>query len=537
MRFQGEYNMDTLKAMAKKHKQTLLLILILLIGVCVRCIAIGDLPYGMNQDEASVAYDAFADLTYGMDRNGDHLPIYSVAWGSGQSMGYNYLMRPFIAVFGLTAVAVRLPMLLLNCLSLLAFYGFAKICFGQKTALWAAFLMAICPWHIMLSRWGLDCNLVVPMAIFMAYSFAKAPKHPAFFLLGMAFGALCLYSYAAAIIFVALFLLAVVVAALVQRSVPKRWIFSGCAVFALLSLPFAAFLVVNMFKLPATHFLGFTIPRMTTMRSDTTTVLFASTPILQDIAKNLGDLLKLLFYMDDGLISNAIPHIGAIYFILLPFIAIGLVLVVLRLKKEVRTIFLPFAWLAAAFAQAAVVFVNINHINVLFPALVLCAAVGVQWVVERIRIMRFVIAAACMIFFGVFCNYYFSKYAEDSQTTFFSGLDKSIVYATEHVPGDIYYTDYAQMSYIYGLYGLQTDPQVFIDTVEYDSLTAPFRHVRRYDRYITGITAEPEALPGQAYILHISSEVPSALDSPENERIYFDNFVLIIVHDPSFSGG
>ena len=511
-----------------------MLILILLIGVCVRCIAFGDLPYGMNQDEASVAYDAFADLTYGMDRNGDHLPIYSVAWGSGQSMGYNYLMRPFIAVFGLTAVAVRLPMLLLNCLSLLAFYGFAKICFGQKTALWAAFLMAICPWHIMLSRWGLDCNLVVPMAIFMAYSFAKAPKHPAFFLLGMVVWRsvsvfLCGRGH---------FCSAVPAGrrcrgACTQRSVPKRWIFSGCAVFALLSLPFAAFLVVNLFKLPATHFLGFTIPRMTTMRSDTTTVLFASTPILQDIAKNLGDLLKLLVSMDDGLISNAIPHIGAIYFMLLPFIAIGLVLVVLRLKKEVSTLFLPFVWLASAFAQAAVVFVNINHINVLFPALVLCAAVGVQWVVERIRVMRFVIAAACMVFFGVFCNYYFNEYAQDSQTTFYAGLDKAIVYATKHVPGDIYYTDYAQMSYIYGLYGLQTDPQVFIDTVEYDSLTAPFRHVRRYDRFVTGIPAEPEALPGQAYVLWMGTEVPSALDTAENERSYFGNFMVIIVHDPS----
>lgn len=522
--------MDMLKGEVKHHGRIALLIAIVLIGLCVRCLAFGDLPYGLNQDEASMAYDAYADMTYGMDRNGDHLPIYAVAWGSGQNMGYNYLVRPFIAVLGLTPLAVRLPMLLLNCLSLLAFYGFANACFGQKTALWAVFLLAICPWHIMLSRWALESNLAVPLIIFAAYCFAKAPKRHVFFALGMAFSALCMYAYSATIFFLALFVPTMVVTALVQRLVPKRWIFVGCAVFVLLALPLAAFFVVNLFKLPACHFLGFAIPRLSEMRSNATTVFFGSTPPLHAFAKNLLNLLNLLVRMDDGRISNAIPYIGAIYLVLLPFIAIGSVRVLLRLKKESRSVLIPLAWLCAALAQALVVVVNINRINVLFPVLVLCAAVGVQWVAERIKAVRVVVVVVCMVFFGVFCGYYFQSYAKDSAKAFYPGLDTAIAYAAEHAAGEVYYTDTMNATYIYSLYGQKTDPKVFLNTVEYDSASAPFRYVYRYDRFVTGIPAEPQVQTGQAYVLQVDEAVPAALETTGNERKTFGNYEVIIVH-------
>lgn len=62
---------------------------------------------GLNQDEASIGYDAWALLHYGIDRNGVSMPVHLIAWGSGQNAMYAYLSMPFIAIFGLTALSVR----------------------------------------------------------------------------------------------------------------------------------------------------------------------------------------------------------------------------------------------------------------------------------------------------------------------------------------------------------------------------------------------------------------------------------------------
>ena len=53
------------------------------VGLLVRAWAFGSIPPGLNQDEASTAYDAFCLIHYGMDRNGFHLPVMLVSWGSG----------------------------------------------------------------------------------------------------------------------------------------------------------------------------------------------------------------------------------------------------------------------------------------------------------------------------------------------------------------------------------------------------------------------------------------------------------------------
>lgn len=518
--------MDALKRMLNRHGRLLLLLAVLLMGVLVRCIAFGDLPSGLNPDEASMAYDAYADMTYGMDRNGDHLPVYAVAWGSGQNMGYNYLVRPFIALLGLNAFAVRLPMLLLNCLSLLAFYGLAKACFGPKTGLWALFLLAVCPWHIMLSRWALESNLAVPVMIFAAYFLVKARARPVLFVPGLGLCALCLYAYSATVFFVALFVPTVVLAALVQKTVPKRWLLAGCVVFAVLALPMAAFFTVNLLKLPACRFLGLTIPRLSEMRSADTTVLFGTTPRLQALWQNALNFGKLLLRMDDGRISNAIPGIGAIPLALLPFLMLGAVLLVLGLKKEPKAYLVPCLWLGAALVQGLMVVVNINRINILFPVLVVCAAVGLGWASQRVKGLRTVAALGCLVFFGLFCNRYFNDYTDESQKSFAPGLDTAIAYATAHSQGDVYCTDSVNAPYIYALFGRKADPRAFVDTVAYDSVDAPFRYVYRFERFVTGIPQQETAADGQAYVLHVGETVPPQVEAAADARVTFGSFVV-----------
>lgn len=72
--------MSLLNNLTKKYYKYILTA-IFVIGILVRSAFFWIYPLGLNQDEASVTYDAYADLEYGFDRNGDHNPVYSVAWG------------------------------------------------------------------------------------------------------------------------------------------------------------------------------------------------------------------------------------------------------------------------------------------------------------------------------------------------------------------------------------------------------------------------------------------------------------------------
>jgi hypothetical protein len=148
------------KSLFKEYKGEVFLFFIFMIGSLVRLFAIGRFPNALNVDEASSGYDAFSLMKWGVDRAGNSYPVYLYAWGSGQSVLYSYLMIPVIAVTGLTEYGIRLPMAIIGVISLYVFYYLIKNIFdNKKYGIIATAFFAICPWHIMKSRWGMECNI------------------------------------------------------------------------------------------------------------------------------------------------------------------------------------------------------------------------------------------------------------------------------------------------------------------------------------------------------------------------------------------
>ncbi|MEN3187139.1 MAG: hypothetical protein ABDK92_11055, partial [Atribacterota bacterium] len=109
-----------------KNRRGWLLAGIFALEIFVRFFLLGVIPPGLNQDEASIGYDAWALLHYGIDRNGFHNPVHFVSWGSGQNALYAYLSMPFIRLFGLNVFSVRFLNALIGCLSLFLFYDLMK---------------------------------------------------------------------------------------------------------------------------------------------------------------------------------------------------------------------------------------------------------------------------------------------------------------------------------------------------------------------------------------------------------------------------
>lgn len=170
-----------------------------LLGAIVRIIYINSIPPGLNQDEASIGYDAYAILHYGMDRNGVHLPVHLIAWGSGQNALYAYLSMPFILLFGLTPLSVRALSLVMGLLAMIVFYLIMKrLSASSGAGIAAMFFIAINPWHIMMSRWALESNLFPTMILIAVYLLLRSFDNPRWFYAFTGMLALSLYAYGTA---------------------------------------------------------------------------------------------------------------------------------------------------------------------------------------------------------------------------------------------------------------------------------------------------------------------------------------------------
>lgn len=148
-----------LKDILEENKYDIITYIAMVIGFIIRLINLEKMPNGLIPDEASAGYEAFSILNYGTDRLGKSMPVFLISWGSGQNALYTYLLIPFIKLLGLTKFAIRLPMALISCISIITIYFLLKNIFNKKVATIGTIFFAICPWHIMKARYGLESNI------------------------------------------------------------------------------------------------------------------------------------------------------------------------------------------------------------------------------------------------------------------------------------------------------------------------------------------------------------------------------------------
>ena len=116
-------------------------------------------PPGLNQDEAIGAWISWCLLKTGRDMNGQPWPLfYARGIGDFPSTLFFYTTMPFQAIGGLNVMTTRLPAMLagIACVPLVAWIG-ARL-FGRGTGLIAAAMLALNPWHLFLSRFGVGAS-------------------------------------------------------------------------------------------------------------------------------------------------------------------------------------------------------------------------------------------------------------------------------------------------------------------------------------------------------------------------------------------
>lgn len=454
----------------------------------MRLLFSGSIPVGLNQDEASAGYEAWALLNYGIDRNGDRLPVLFVSWGSGQNVLYSYLSMPIIALFGLNGFSTRLLAGLIGSATLPIFYLLAKKIRDGRFGLLALFMLALNPWHIMLSRWALESNLLPFFLLLGIYFLIMSRERPAFMPLSAAAFALSLYSYGTAFIFLPGFLLLSIFHLIYRGELKLKVFLPSLGLFFVLALPVSMCNIRNIFGLEGTSLLGLTLPALTQTRQAATTVFGGGG--LGQAVHNLGSFLKLLWTQNDGLPWNSTDSYGLFYNtpgIILS--AYGLICCIHDMAKRESMEFERFILnaLIAAFFSACLIDINVNRINMAFLPVVYFQSLGIYFIsriLGRYSAVAFVSATALLC--SLFAYNYFTDYQKTISPYFFEGLGEAIEHAESLDTETIWITHEVNSPYIYALFYNQIPPSEFIDSVEYADYDSPFRTVSGFGKYQFG---------------------------------------------------
>jgi len=465
-----------------KHSANLTQILFWLfmaMGIFARIWQFGAVPGDINPDEAFAGYDAYSLLHYGMDSAGYRFPVYLTTWGSGTSALNTYLMIPFMAVFGAEIWVIRLPQVIVACLALWVTYLLVRRLFHEKVALCALFLLAVSPWHIGMSRWGMDCNLAPGFVIFGLYFFVRGLEDNKYLMLSALMYGLSLYCYATIWPIVPLMILLQLIYGLFYRKIRfnLQLVLSGL-ILAVLAMPLLLFMLVNMDVIEEIRLPFLSIPRLVVMRSSE--ISFTELPMK---ARRLWSILKL---QSDDMAWNGTSKYGIYYSGTLSFFALGMFYCIktslekIRQKKEAPEL-LFLIQVGCGVLLGLLIYTNINRNNILFIPMMIVAALGAYYLCSLIDLRYLILPAVfylCM-FIG-FEHYYFTEYKEILGYYFCDGLEAAVKEAITY-DGQIYVSYGLKHSDI--LFLAEVPVTEYIETVEYYNYPHAYLEARSFGRF------------------------------------------------------
>lgn len=401
-----------------KHYKKII-ILLLIVVVFTSLYQLGNIPYGYHIDEAGMAYDALSLSRYGVDRYLNKFPVYLINFGGGQSVMYAYLAAILIKVFGYSMVIIRVPAVLLRLLMVLSVYSLLKEFNNKRLTLVILLLLAICPYFIMSSRWGLDCSLLLDFLTISFCVFIKAIKNSNNKLLvlsGICFG-LSLYNYALSYLMIPCILFFTLIYLLIIKKITfKQIVILGIPIF-LLAIPLMLMILVNNNIIDEFH--GWiTIPKLPGYRS--------SEIAISNISKNFYILKSILTYdnveiFNQSLVYNAVSEYGTLYYFSIPFAIIGFFLCIKGfylsiIKKEVKLDSFFVIWfLSIILCMLIIKDPNINKANAVFMPLTYFIGRGILGISKSSNALFILIIIGYLINFSLFYAYYFYQYNDSTR--------------------------------------------------------------------------------------------------------------------------
>ena len=532
------------------RREILLFVLFLSIGCCLRLLMLTKIPAGLNQDEASIGYEAYSLAEYGIDRNGYPYPVYPITFGSGGgSVLMIYLNMIIVRLFGSSVLTLRLTTAVLGCATLAVFYCLVREMSNVRTALTALLCLSLTPWHIMLSRWSLDSNTVPFFLALAAYCFVKGQKsgRTQFYAVSAGIYSLCLYCYGSATLIVPLHLILICIYCMRRHVLRVRQLLISLLVFLVIFLPIGVFYAVNFLNLPEVVTPYFSVEKFTSSR--------ASTFLIPGSAGFVHTFLeyfrRLCMYLtvgyEDTLITNCFPGYAELLRFTFPLSLAGLVLCVIRMIQksgkgeavpDASMIFLMLsAGLMSLFMDA-----NVNRMVLFFLPQVYFLAAGIDWILQKGPKRGALAVCVCLIGCCSFIKDYFTQYNELSQTAFMPGYGEAVECAQKVLDADenakvISTYDGLSSPFLIALFYSKESPAEFCTTVHYKDPDSVYRVADSFGRYTFGLpetVTDSQSIDAADYpetVFLLSGDDISRMDLSGYEVTRFGNYAAAVPSD------
>lgn len=431
---------------------------------------VSDILNGLHVDEAGALYDAICLSKYGVDRYLNKLPVYLINFGGGQSVLYAYLAAVMIKIFGINTIAFRLPAIILSLVSIICLYKVTEENCSKTEALLTAFIFAICPWNIMKSRWGLDCNLMCSLIIISIYVLAKAinsNKRYLYVLTGIFFG-ITLYTYIISSMVVPIILGIILLYMLIIKKVDIKNIISLAIPLIIFAIPLIMMVLYNSGIIEGARIPIFSIPKLWFYRGGEIS--------LKNIPQNLNSIFEILF-IKDFLNYNAISEFGTLYKMSIPLVIFGLIECIGKVIKDIkcREISLDFimliTFIAELFMGLCITEPNINKLNAIYIPMIYFAGKFVYYILNNIKYASIVIIIAYCLNAGMFLNYYFTEFTNTDLYLFENNIIDASKRAEELNKDTIYVENCLNQTYIYTIIATPISPYEFNENLKTDNGT------------------------------------------------------------------
>lgn len=392
--------------------QKKILLFIIIIAAFLRLYRLSEVPPGVNRDEASIGYTAYSLMTTGKDEYGRSWPLSFESFGDWKLPLYIYTTIPFVKIFGLSELAVRLPSALAGIASVALLYYLTKILFASEAiALLSSLSLALMPWHIHISRVESEAIVATLFVIIGSILFFRKKL-----IFSAVFFAATYWTYHGTHVSTTLLLMGMTLIYWKEIiRIPLWWIAAGIGtllVFGILSVTLAAdrtkLAGISIFGDPTVVHTKIELPRIATGHPDAIVtrlrfnrVTFAITTIMSNYIASYSP--QFLFIKGGGNRAHNIKGYGNLHPIEAPLLLLGIIWLFKNRKHKSARFFL---WWIAIAAIAPAITKDAPHSNRMLMAVpMLAIAIGIG----MSTLLRYKLAVYILIFGYITSMMFYTK--------------------------------------------------------------------------------------------------------------------------------
>lgn len=414
-----------------------LFLVIVSLALFLRLYHVADKPHNLYVDEVAIGWNAYSILKTGRDEYGTWLPLAFKSFGDYKLPVYIYTTVFSEAVFGKTALAVRLPAVIFGTITVAVFMLLVKqLTKSSSLSLLCGLLLAISPWHLQFTRAGFEATAGLMFNLVGVYLLVLdfTGKRRTFFW-GLASLVLALYSYHFSRVTAPFLLLTLLIIYRKQlgRIIRRKYAIFATILLLLLVIPFVRYAasVEGLARFSSESFVK-DLP-LNLKSNEVKKRLWYIQRFGENYLVNFS--LDYLFFAGDTIGRHSVREMGMNYVWQLPFLVIGLITL---WRKRTPATYLFGAWLLIAPIPAALTTPNPHGLRSLGEVLSITffSASGLWYIFSRITARRLwfggIISFITAYFLMMYLHIYFVHYPKRTSPDWSGGYKEAFVYALQN---------------------------------------------------------------------------------------------------------